>query len=59
MDTEQKTLDNFIKNKKRLINNHGLCKNRLLNNTVGINTLGKKLSSDGSILQSIKKQKVS
>lgn len=59
METEQKTLDNYIKNRKRIINDHGLCKKRLLNNTVGINKLSIQSSSDGSVLPSIKKQKVS
>ncbi|XP_029343840.1 DNA replication factor Cdt1-like [Acyrthosiphon pisum] len=58
METEQKTLDNFIKNRKRPVNDHDLCKNELLNNTVEINKLGIKLSFDDSVLQSIKKQKV-
>lgn len=59
METEQKTLDDFIKNKKRPVNDHSLCKKELMNSTVGINKLSIKLSSDGFVLQSIKKQKVS
>jgi len=59
METEQKTLDNFIKNRKRPVNDHGLCKKELMNNTVRINELSIKLSFDGSVLQSNKKQKVS
>lgn len=59
METEQKTLDNFIKNRKRHVNDHGLCKKELMNNTVGINELSIKLSFDDSVLQSNKKQKVS
>jgi len=59
METEQKTLDNFIKNRKRPVNDHDLCKNELMNNTVEINKLSIKLSFDDCVLQSIKKQKVS
>ncbi|XP_060871194.1 DNA replication factor Cdt1-like [Metopolophium dirhodum] len=58
METEQKTLDNFIKNRKRPVNDHDLCKNELMNNTVEINKLSIKLSFDDCVLQSIKKQKV-
>jgi len=57
METEQKTLNNFIKNRKRPVNDHSLCKNELM--TVGIKKVCTKLSSDGFVLQSIKKQKVS
>jgi len=59
METEQKTLDNFIKNRKRPVNDYDLCKKELMNNTVEINNLSIKLSFDGSVLQNIKKQKVS
>jgi len=59
METEQKTLDNFIRNRKRPVNDHDLCKNELMNNTVEMNKLSIKLSFDDSVLQSFKKQKVS
>lgn len=59
MEIQQKNLDDFIKNRKRPVNEHGLCMNELANNTVGINKLSTQLSFDGFVLHSIKKQKVS
>jgi len=58
MDT-QKTLDSFIKSRKRPTNEDVLHKKELLNNTVGINKPTRKLSFDSTVQQTVKKQKVS
>lgn len=58
MDT-QKTLDTFIKSRKRPTNEDGLHKKELLNNTIGINKPTRKLSFDCTEQQTVKKQKVS
>lgn len=58
MDT-QKTLDSFIKSRKRPTNEDGLHKNELLKNTIGINKPTRKLSFDCTVQQTVKKQKVS
>jgi len=58
MDSQQKTSNNVIKNRKRPVNEHGLC-NKELENNIGINKLSNQLSFDGTVLQNIKKQKVS
>lgn len=59
METQQKTLDSFIKSRKRPTNEDGLSKKGLGNNVYGNNKPSRKLSFDGSAEQSIKKQKVS
>lgn len=58
MDTQQQTLDSFIKNRKRPTNEDGSVKKGLVNKTVGINKPSRKLSFDGSTQHIIKKQKV-
>lgn len=58
MDT-QKTLDSFIKSRKRPTNEDGLHKKELLNNTFGLNKPTRKLSFDSTVQQTAKKQKVS
>lgn len=58
MDT-QKTLDCFIKSRKRPTNEDGLHKKELVNNTVGRIKPTRKLSFDCTVQQTIKKQKVS
>ncbi|XP_060878814.1 LOW QUALITY PROTEIN: DNA replication factor Cdt1-like [Metopolophium dirhodum] len=57
MDT-QKTLDSFIKSRKRPTIEDGLHKKELLNNTFGINKPTRKLSFDSTVQQTVKKQKV-
>lgn len=59
MDTQQQTLDSFIKSRKRPTNEDGSSKKGLVNKTLGINKPSRKLSFDGSSQQIIKKQKVS
>lgn len=59
METQQKTLDSFIKSRKRPSHEDGLCKKGFANKTVGSIKPSRKLSFDGSTQQSIKKQKVS
>ncbi|XP_025200221.1 DNA replication factor Cdt1-like, partial [Melanaphis sacchari] len=58
MESQQNTLDNVIKNRKRPVNEHGFCNKELANNIIGINKLSRQLSFDGTELQSIKKKKV-
>jgi len=58
MDT-QKTLDSFIKSRKRPTNEDGLHKKDLPNNSVGIIKPTRKLSFDSTVQQTAKKQKVS
>ncbi|KAE9544645.1 hypothetical protein AGLY_000187 [Aphis glycines] len=57
MESQQQTLD-VIKNRKRSVNEHGLCNKEMVNNIIGINKLSRQLSFDGTVLQIIKKQKV-
>lgn len=59
MDTQQQTLDSFIKSRKRPTNEDGSSKKGLMNKNVGVNKPSRKLSFDGSTQQTIKKQKVS
>jgi len=58
MDT-QKTLDSFIKSRKRPTNEDGLHQKELLNNTIGINKPTRKLSFDSTVQQTVKKPRVS
>ncbi|XP_060834243.1 DNA replication factor Cdt1-like [Rhopalosiphum padi] len=57
MDT-QKTLDNFIKTRKRPTIEDGLHKKELVNNSFGINKPTRKLSFDFTAQKSVKKQKI-
>jgi len=57
MDT-QKTLDYFIKSRKRPTTEDGYHKKELMNTTSAIHTPTRKLSFDCSVQQTIKKQKV-
>ncbi|XP_025201253.1 DNA replication factor Cdt1-like [Melanaphis sacchari] len=57
MDT-QKTLDSFIKSRKRPTNDDGLLKKELVNNSFGINKPTRKLSFDYTVQQKIKKPKI-
>lgn len=59
MDTQQQTLDSFIRSRKRPTNEDGSIKKGLVDKIVGINKPSRKLSFDGSTQQIIKKQKVS
>lgn len=58
MESQQQTLD-VIKNRKLPVNEHGLCNKEMVNNIIRINKLSRQLSFDGTVLQIIKKQKVS
>lgn len=58
METQQQTLDSFVKSRKRPTNND-VCKKGLEENATGINKLSRKLSFDDSEQQAVKKQKVS
>jgi len=58
MKSQQQTLD-VIKNRKQSVNEHGLSNKEMVNNIIGINKLSRQLSFDGTVLQIIKKQKVS
>jgi len=57
MDT-QKTLDCFIKSRKRPTTENGFHKKELVNNTSTIHKSTRKLSFDCAVQQTIKKQKV-
>jgi len=60
MEAKQKTLDYFIKSRKRSTNEDNLRKKGLRSSTTGINKSSRKLSfDDGSEQHIIKKQKVS
>lgn len=61
MDTQQKTLDFFIKSRKRPTNDDGIIRKKgVVNNIVGNSKPSRKLSfDDSSAQQTIKKQKVS
>lgn len=59
METQQKTLDSFIKSRKRPTTEDAISKKGQVNSNVfGINKPSRKLSFDGSTEQNIKKQKV-
>jgi len=55
----QKTLDCFIKSRKRPTTEDGLHKKESLNNTFAIRKPTRKLSFDSTVEQTVKKQKVS
>lgn len=55
----QKTMDSFIKSRKRPTNDNGLLKKGLTNNSLGISKPTRKLSFDSTGQQTIKKPKVS
>lgn len=59
MESQQKTLHNFVKSRKRPTSEDVISKKEKVNNVFGINKPTRKLSFDGSAEQCIKKQKVS
>ncbi|CAH1721518.1 unnamed protein product [Aphis gossypii] len=54
----QKTMDSFIKSRKRPTNDNGLLKKGLTNNSLGISKPTRKLSFDSTGQQTIKKPKI-
>lgn len=58
METQQQTLDSFIKNRKRPTTDDNIRKKEFMSNAVDINKPSRKLSFDDSGPQIIKKQKV-
>lgn len=59
MDTQQKTLDSFIKSRKRPANEDGLIQKGLKSNATEISKPSRKLSFDSFVQQTVKKPKVS